>query len=144
MRTAFEVTLDRAPSELYPYLADPANRPEWQSSIEELEMRTAGPPGVGTRWRERAKGFGTFDMEIAEYEAPTLWSERGTSTRGSMFLRLRFAEAPARKTRLTVEVELDLQGVFRWLQWFAPPVLKPLMRADLHRAARLSGPSGPP
>ena len=47
-RVAFDVPVDVA----YAYLADPRNRPEWQSSLSSVEMLDEGEPRVGMRWRD--------------------------------------------------------------------------------------------
>ena len=36
----------------FAYLADPRNRPEWQSSLKSVEMLDDGEPRVGMRWRD--------------------------------------------------------------------------------------------
>ena len=137
MRTTFDVTLHAPQKVLYDYLGNPANRSEWQSSIIDLEVLTPGPTEVGTRWREQAKGFGEFEMHISEMEPPNIWAERGSSNRGSMMLRLVFSSEDEARTHLRVEVELNLKGVLGLLQYGAPLVLAPLMKADLRRAAQL-------
>ena len=36
----------------FAYLADPRNRPEWQSSLRRVELLDEGEPRVGMRWRD--------------------------------------------------------------------------------------------
>jgi carbon monoxide dehydrogenase subunit G len=48
-------TVDRPPDAVFDYLTDPAHLAEWQTSKTWVEQITPGPPGPGTRIRERTK-----------------------------------------------------------------------------------------
>ena len=133
MQTRVEVTLRQPVERVFAYLADPRNRPDWQSSIRSLEMIDEGEPRVGMRWRERAAGFGTFDMEIATLEPNRVWAERGSSRLASIHLELRFTDL-GDTTRVALEATIDLRGPLSLLEPVQPLVLRPLMRADLRRA----------
>lgn len=140
----FSVELSAPVPALFDYLADPRHRPDWQSSIVELSVVDDVSPREGMRWKERARGFGRFDMEITEYRRNERWAERGVSPRGEIDLALDFAIGPSPdSTRLTVTLELRLRGVFAATRHLAPFVLRPLMSADLRRAAQLAV-AGPP
>lgn len=139
MRTRFSTTLLAPRAELFRYLADPRNRPKWQSSILSLTMTSEGEPHVGMTWREHARGFGQFEMEITECEEGRVWAERGRSERGEIEVRLTFQDgAEAGTTELELDLTLRLAGVWSALAWLAPPVMRPLMRQDLRRAAALA------
>ena len=49
---AYDVPADVA----FAYLADPRNRPEWQSSLRAVELLDEGEPRVGMRWRDLTVG----------------------------------------------------------------------------------------
>jgi uncharacterized membrane protein len=51
-RFEHEVTIERAPADVFAYLTDLDNLPEWQASIVEIRREDDGPLGVGTRFTE--------------------------------------------------------------------------------------------
>jgi uncharacterized protein YndB with AHSA1/START domain len=53
VRVEFTVSVERSPSEVFAYLTDIANLPEWQSSA--IEASADGPIGIGTRITEVRK-----------------------------------------------------------------------------------------
>ncbi|HET9499875.1 MAG TPA: SRPBCC family protein [Marmoricola sp.] len=62
----------------FDYLADPANRPQWQSSLRRVELLDEGPPHVGQRWRDVTAVPGVVpEMRTSALERPTLWVEEG-------------------------------------------------------------------
>lgn len=135
----FSLVLPAPVPALFAYLADPRHRPDWQSSILELRLISEGSPREGMRWTERARGFGRFDMQITEYQLEKRWAERGASSRGEIDLALDFAAGPTPDaTELTVTLDLRLRGIFALTQPVAPLLLRPLMSADLRRAAGLA------
>ena len=137
MRFTIDVCLAAPQSALFAFLGDPANRLRWQSSLLEVEYEPDGPPRVGTRWRERARGLGTFDMEITEYEAPVRWAEKIESRRARGTIALQFAEDGQAATRLTVAVDVSLRGIFRLAGPVAAWLMRREMRRDLEQAARI-------
>ncbi len=73
----FELTVDvrRPPSEVFAYLTDMANLPQWQSSA--IEASTDGPMGVGTHVTEVRKFLGRrmeSTLEVTEYEPDSEFS----------------------------------------------------------------------
>jgi uncharacterized protein YndB with AHSA1/START domain len=74
MRIEQTFTVARPPEAVFDYLTDPDRLPEWQTTKTRVERLTGGPPGVGTRLRERTKPpLGrAFDQitEFAEFDRP--------------------------------------------------------------------------
>jgi uncharacterized protein YndB with AHSA1/START domain len=139
MKTHLSILLPAPRRVLFAFLADPRNRPRWQSSIVSLEMTSDGAPRVGTTWTEHARGFGRFEMEITECVEGTRWAERGRSRTGAIELALTLDDgAEPGTTRVDLALVLRLSGPLQVLSWLAPPVLRPLMKSDLRRAARLA------
>jgi len=48
--------VDRSPELVFDYMTNPANLTAWQTSKTSVTQITDGPPGLGTRVRERQKG----------------------------------------------------------------------------------------
>ena len=45
------VTIDRPLEEVWDFVSDPANNPQWQSGVTQSDQSPTGPVGVGTRVR---------------------------------------------------------------------------------------------
>jgi hypothetical protein len=118
----------------FDYLADPANRPAWQSSLRRVVDVEPGPSRVGQRWTDVTWPGLRPRMRTTRHERPRRWAERG-DWRGlaSAWLELTFEEA-GRGCVVRAELEVRAAGpVGRALTRLARPVV----RADLARASRL-------
>jgi uncharacterized protein YndB with AHSA1/START domain len=61
-------SVSRPPESVFDYLANPSNVPDWQTSKTSVEQLTDGPPGLGTRVRERTKPpFGKEFSQLVEF-----------------------------------------------------------------------------
>ena len=142
----FSVRVDAPLPEVYDYLADPANRPEWQSSLRSVVMLTDGPLRVGTAWVDRTAAGVNPRMEIIDLVPPgasgrpVTWSEEGEwrSIRAMLTLTFEPAEEDPQATCVWVVADI-LSGPL----WLLPvrSVLRMLtpvaVRSDLRRAARI-------
>jgi uncharacterized protein YndB with AHSA1/START domain len=74
MRIEQDFEVARAPETVFDYLTNPANLAEWQTSKASVEQLTDGPPGLGTRVRERTKPPGAKEfvqiVEFTEFDRP--------------------------------------------------------------------------
>jgi uncharacterized protein YndB with AHSA1/START domain len=63
-----------APEAVFDYVTNPSNLRDWQTSKTSVEQLSAGPPGLGTRVRERTKppGGKEFEqtVEFTEFDRP--------------------------------------------------------------------------
>jgi len=50
-RIELEVDIDRPPEEVFSYLSNPENMPEWYVEFAEVERLEEGPLGKGSSWR---------------------------------------------------------------------------------------------
>lgn len=132
---AVDLLVKRPVPEVYAYLADPRNRPEWQSSLREVRMIDEGEPRQGMRWRDVTVLGIKPRLEITGFEPYRLWAERGTSWGITADLTLRFLQVTS-GTRVRAEVHLDrtpLRLPEALLGRLAPTTL----RADLERAGQV-------
>jgi uncharacterized protein YndB with AHSA1/START domain len=64
----------RPPEVVFDYLTDPANLAAWQTAKTSVDQLTPGPPGPGTRLRERTKPPGGREFEqvteFSEFDRP--------------------------------------------------------------------------
>ena len=108
----------------FDYLADPRNRPQWQSSLARVEA-VDGEVRVGQTWTDVTKPGLRPRMQTTELDRPRRWSERGTWRGIAATLTLTFAESPTGcDVTATVSAALPLRLV-------APYAV----RRDLRRAA---------
>ncbi|OCH79903.1 SRPBCC family protein [Gordonia sp. UCD-TK1] len=135
-----------APIEVtFDYLADPTNRPEWQSSLRRIDdLRPIGDRAgdVGTSWTDVTVVPGVSPrMEVTACESPRRWQEIGRWRSVDAVLTLTFADRDGadRKGGTDVHAEAVLTVpaigglVLTATRWPAAQAV----RADLERAARL-------
>jgi uncharacterized protein YndB with AHSA1/START domain len=106
MAARASITIERAPAEVFAFIADFENSPKWQSMVSASEKLSDGPVGPGSRFREYAKAMGSkgwVTLDITSYEP-----ERRIGYRSSRFGALApvaaFSVEPAGSgTRVTFE-----------------------------------------
>jgi hypothetical protein len=118
------------------YLADPRNRPEWQSSLRRVELLDEGEPRPGMRWHDFTAVRMVAEMMITELEPDVLWAETGRWRRIAADLTLRFAP---HRGGCSVDVEFEVRGtgMLRPVGWAASRVALLALRSDLRRAGRI-------
>ena len=135
VRIELNKTLRVPPASAFEYFADPRNRPNWQRSLRRVELITAGPPALGTRWREWPLGLGEVELEIVRFERDRVWAEEAQTRLGRLTLVLVFEPAPT-GTRLGVEATLTLPPWASWADRAVAPLVRREIEGDLQRAAR--------
>ncbi|CAI9412452.1 SRPBCC family protein [Nocardioides sp. T2.26MG-1] len=118
----------------FDYLADPRNRPEWQSSLARVED-VDGEVRVGQTWVDVTRPGPRPLMETTELDRPRRWSERGTWRGFAAVLTLDFTEV-AGGCDVVATMRVTGRGLAavpaRALGVLAPRAV----RSDLRRAAR--------
>ena len=120
----------------FTYLADPRNRPEWQSSLRAVELLDEGDPRVGLRWRDLTSARIAPEMVITEMDRDVLWAETGRWRGIEADLALRFAPV-ADGCSVTATFGVRGKGPLRPVGWLATRAGVFAVRSDLRRAARL-------
>jgi carbon monoxide dehydrogenase subunit G len=119
MRFEQTFTVARPPEAVFDYMTDPENLAAWQTSKTYVEQLTPGPPGLGTRVRERTKppGGKEFEqvVEFTEFDRPHRFHAHIVEGRfpvdGTWTL-----EADGDGTRGRFVAEGELRGAMRLLQ----------------------------
>ena len=121
---------------MFDFLADPRNRPEWQSSLRSVELFDDGPPRQGFAWRETTMVGVRPSLTIIELDRPRVWAEHGTWRGVSATLRLDFDEAA---TGCAVLASGTVEGRGPWgIPAVAAGALAGLaIGADLRKAGRI-------
>jgi hypothetical protein len=115
------------------YLADPGNRPAWQSSLSRVDD-VDGEPRVGQTWTDVTKPGLRPAMETTVLERPRLWAESGTWRFVRAELTLHFV--PVGEEACDVRFRFRIRALGP-LGAAATAVSVPAVRADLRRAAGL-------
>jgi uncharacterized protein YndB with AHSA1/START domain len=130
------VTFRQPPDVVFTFLADPRNRPQWQSSLRAVDMRDEGEPRVGMRWRDLTSVGFRPDMSITTLTPYRVWSETGTWRGITADLTLRFT-AVTDGTRVVAEVEVAGEGAWGLISTVLRHLAPAALGHDLERASRL-------
>ena len=128
------VVIDRPIGEVFAYVTDQTNTPNWQAGLVEMQRTTPGPIGIGTK-HTGVRSFLGRRMELANeyvaYEPGRLVTFRTTS--GPPLEASYLFEAVPGGTRLTSRVELQGAGLFG--------LLEPVIGAGLRREMKAALPA---
>lgn len=117
MRVEGEIVIDRPIEEVFDYVADERNEPQYNPQMTKAEKITPGPIGAGTKFRSVMTGTGlTAEMtvEFIEFERPRRITERTHMSNMEIAGGL-FFEAEAGGTRMRWVWDLEPRGVYRFL-----------------------------
>ena len=133
---SFSVTLDlpHEPAALFRYLAEPRNRPEWQSSLRAVADIDEGEPHAGMQWRDITKVGIKPHMQLTEVTPFRTLAELGTWHGVDGLLTLRFLKI-GEGTRLTAEGRVIGRGPFAVAAAVAGRWAPATIEADLRRAS---------
>ncbi|GAA3229035.1 hypothetical protein GCM10017691_20740 [Pseudonocardia petroleophila] len=134
-----QTSIDRAPAEVFAFVADQTNAPRWQQGLHEVRRLTPGPIGVGSehmfvrrfagRELQAVNRFVRFEPpRIVEFEIPDGW----VSGRASYVVESRGAA-----TLLLGRMEFRAAGWGRMLEPLLARVLARDARRDDERLKRL-------
>lgn len=135
-RTAsFELWLPQPPPRLFAYLAEPRNRPEWQTSLRSVDLIDEGDPHEGMSWVETTSFGIRPHMEIAELTPYRVFTEVGEWRGIEGRLTLRFLGQRG-GSRINSEVELSGSGMWRAVANTAGWMAERTIRRDLETASQ--------
>ena len=139
---SFTITLDlpQPPAVLFRYLADPRNRPAWQSSLRSVTDIDPGEPHAGMQWRDVTKVGIKPHMQLTELIPYRTLSEIGTWHGIDGLLTLKFLKV-GEGTRLTAEGRVIGRGPFAVAAAVAGRFAPATIKADLQRAGTVLGES---
>ncbi len=107
-KTLIRTTMERA----FDYVVEPANRPNWIGSVQEVKNISGGPLGVGTTWDERQKVAGKvldYQCRITEFDRPSRWAMEITMLGVKSKLTNCF-EPEGDRVRMTLIIDYTLPG----------------------------------
>lgn len=131
-----EITISRSPLDVYLFLADGLNNPEWRSGIQSIALKSGTPGTLGAVYSQTLTGPGGRPV-AGDYEVTT--ADPGKR------LCFQVVAGPARPTGeyhltevaagTTVRFTLDLQP--KGLMKLMEPLINRTMRAEVNQLAKL-------
>jgi uncharacterized protein YndB with AHSA1/START domain len=130
------VTIDRPVDDVFGYLADGTNNPQWRSGVLEIE-RTAGDNGLGSTYRQVLAGPGgrriAGDYRVTAYTPPTGLAFAVIAGPARPTGRFELAEAGPGRTTVTFTLDLQPTGLMRLMT----AMIAKQMRAEVAQLTRL-------
>jgi len=127
------VTIQRPAGDVFAFLADFENIPRWNYAIDETHKTSAGPTGVGTRYRQTRSipGRSVEDFEVTVFEPARRLAIQGQLGPFQATISYQL-EAAAGATKLVNNVELSPpQAMPRLLAPLATPRIKAAVAQNL-------------
>jgi uncharacterized protein YndB with AHSA1/START domain len=122
----FQTTVARSPHEVFDFLVDFRNEPQWEPSCRKAEKTSDGPIGKGTTFSASMKGMGRVESEIVEFERPARFASRDRARGMDGDSEFRF-EAKNGGTQVSGKLQMQPHGLMRLLE----PLLRPKMKRML-------------
>jgi len=129
IRATWQTRIERPQQEVFDYIADLENEPEWNPDASNVVRVTPGEVGPGTVWEEDFARVGHYVTTIDAYERPSVLSFDARNSRTNAHVRFSFAADGEDATNVSCVVELTMKGAMRLLE----PLLAPMIRRRIER-----------
>jgi uncharacterized membrane protein len=109
------VVIERPPEEVFAYVSDLQNIPEWGALSGEMRKETEGPPEVGACYTADLTFLGrrlVIPYEVSAYEPPRLFVFRSLGGPLHDEYTYTFEEEPGGGTRFSMAIEMQPDGFF--------------------------------
>jgi uncharacterized protein YndB with AHSA1/START domain len=134
MRVEESVEIHRPPEEVFDYVADPQNLPEWSGIVQDVRKEAQGQLKEGDRFTTVAKFLGRrFEtpFEVTAHQPPRRHSDRSTGGPFPQEYTYTFEETAGGGTRLMQVAEGEPGGFFRLVGPVLEMAGRRQFRADL-------------
>ncbi|MDX1416223.1 MAG: SRPBCC family protein [Candidatus Promineifilaceae bacterium] len=123
------IDINRSPEEVFAFLSDFENNPQWQNGMKVCTWTSAPPLRIGSTYEQEASFLGRSifsHFEVIAYEPGQL--VQATSPTGTFPITFTRSVAPSGSgTRVKALIEGDASGVFK----LAEPLMAPLVRKSI-------------
>jgi uncharacterized protein YndB with AHSA1/START domain len=130
-----QIVIDRPVEEVFTYLSNPENHPQWEKVVVESKLMTNGPMRVGSKFKEQVKLMGPpieVVCTITEYEYPRVVAFRSDTSSKIQYEARIHLEPVGNSTRLTFKGTNQFGGVWKLLE----PILGGEMKKELEEALK--------
>jgi uncharacterized membrane protein len=127
------ILINRPLEEVFGFLSNAENDPQWRSGAVEVRRTSEGPVGVDSTWSSVGHLLGQrieYEMECTEYEANWKYSVKSQSGSFPFESRATF-ELVAGATGINLEAVADLGGLFSLAEPLLTHLVKRQFQADL-------------
>jgi uncharacterized protein YndB with AHSA1/START domain len=139
IKAARTMVIDRPIADVFAFVGDQTNAPQWQAGLTEVRRLTDGPPGIGTRHSIVRTFMGRrteLENEYVVFEPDRLITFRAIS--GSMPLEASYIFEPAGTgTKLTSAIAMQAAGFVALAEPLIAAGLRREMRANFARLREL-------
>lgn len=140
----FQLTVDihRPPAEVFAFIAEPRNMPQWYEAVDNVTKATDGPNGIGARYhvtRSLPGGPAHNDVEVTEHEPNRLLTLESRVGPTPFRYRYELRAAPP-GTRLALDGRISssgLPGPLAGVDGLATRLFKRGMRQNLDELKRI-------
>jgi uncharacterized membrane protein len=133
-----DITINRPVSDVFAYLTQPKNLPEWQESVQEVHLHGDGPIKVGSRWTEKRMVMNRpmdGDIEVTELELDRRFTIK--SVAGPVTMSVDHVLSPAGEgTLMRIVGEGELGGPMKLAGRMVQREIRKVFEADLARLKR--------
>jgi hypothetical protein len=126
IRAHGQIHIDRPPEQVFDFLADLQNEPQFNKDASDIVKVTDGEVGLGTQYTETVKPLGYFEVRIHEFDRPGLLGFDAKNKRADIRVVFRFTAAGG-GTDMATDMEMQPKGVFKLMT----PLLRPMMQRTM-------------
>ena len=136
------VFINRSQQNVFDFMSDPANLPNWDSDFESAEWTSSAAPGIGSTYRASGRRLGSEKdgwFEIVQWNRPNRYSYK---VKERMFLFERAETAITLKpkdngTEATYEYQFEIVGRLKFTEGLVAKMGKKRIEGNLDTAKRL-------
>ncbi len=129
IRSSWQIRIARPAEEVFDFVADLRNEPQFNPDASNVQQQTPGPIGLGTVYTEDFRRIGCYETTIDRHERPSELGFDARNPRTDALVRFRFDPAGEDQTQVSCTVELRMKGVMRIME----PLLAPMIRRQIER-----------
>ena len=133
------VSIARPCDEVFAFLADGRNRPQWDTTVISEELTSPEPVGVGSTIHSRMRAMGRevdFDWRVTQFDRPARMDIVSTSGAMPTSLTIEFTEAAA-GCDVRATIEGSPEGMMRLVEPLIAETVRSTLATGLARAKDL-------
>ncbi|MGN6377895.1 MAG: SRPBCC family protein [Gaiellales bacterium] len=121
---AWQIRIERPPEDVFDFVADLRNEPQFNPDASDVTQETPGPIGLGTVYTETFRRVGRYRTTIDRYERPTELGFDARNPKADASVQFRFSPAGEGATDVSCTVELRMKGAMRLAERALAPTIR--------------------